>query len=224
MCYKFMLVETKIKLNKTLYVKDPEETELGKEIINKSIELIYELGLDKFTFKKLAIKIGSNEPSIYRYFENKQQLLSYLNSWYWSWIEFNIDNNIRNIQSNKTKLKIIIQVLTNSSTYDANFGHIDEEKLSHIIIRAYQGIFVDQNKSKKYDIFESFDSLCNKISIVIRDSNPEYSSPKALAISLIKIVHEQIFFLINCSSITEIKDNSFLIAFTENILFSTLKI
>lgn len=219
-----MLVETKIKLNKTLYVKDPEETELGKEIISKSIELIYELGLDKFTFKKLAIKIGSNEPSIYRYFENKQQLLSYLNSWYWSWIEFNIDNNIRNIQSNKTKLKIIIQVLTNSSTYDANFGHIDEEKLSHIIIRAYQGIFVDQNKSKKYDIFESFDSLCNKISIVIKDSNPEYSSPKALAISLIKIVHEQIFFLINCSSITEIKDNSLLIVFTENILFSTLKI
>lgn len=219
-----MLFETKIKLNKTLYVKDPEETELGKHIITKSIDLIYELGLDKFTFKKLAIEIGSNEPSIYRYFENKQQLLSYLNSWYWSWIEFNIDNNIRNIQSNKEKLKIIIQVLTNSSTYDANFAHIDEQKLSHVIIRAYQGIFVDQSESKKYNIFEAFDSLCEKISLIIKDSNKNYDSPKALAIAVIKIVHEQLFFSINYPPITEITDTSFLRVFTENILFSTLKI
>lgn len=218
-----MRIETKIKLNDNLYIKDPEETDLGKHIINKSIDIIYNIGFDKFTFKKLAISIKSNEPSIYRYFENKQQLLSYIHSWYWSWVEFNIDNNLRNINPSKEKLKIIIKTLSNSSKYDDNFKHIDEEKLSKIVIRDYQGIFISDD-NEKYNTFESFDSLCRKISSIIIEIAPNYDSPNALAISLIKLVYEQMFFFINHSDITEIKDINQLNNFIENILFSSLKI
>jgi AcrR family transcriptional regulator len=218
-----MRIETKIKLNDNLYIKDPEETDLGKQIINKSIDIIYNIGFDKFTFKKLALSIKSNEPSIYRYFENKQQLLSYIHSWYWSWVEFNIDNNLRNINPSKEKLKIIIKTLSNSSKYDDNFKHIDEEKLSKIVIRDYQGIFISDD-NEKYNTFESFDSLCKKISSIIIEIAPNYDSPNALAISLIKLVYEQMFFFINHSDITEIKDINQLNNFIENILFSSLKI
>ena len=58
-----------------------------------------EIGFENFTFKKLGEQIGSNESSIYRYFESKHKLMLYLSSWYWAWIEYRLvfaTNNINN--------------------------------------------------------------------------------------------------------------------------------
>lgn len=217
-----MKVEFRLKLDKALYIKDPEETILGKEIVSKSIELIYELGFEKFTLKKLANHINSNEPSIYRYFENKQQLLIYLLSWYWTWIEFNIDNNTRNIKDPRERIKIIIKILSNSLTYDAKFTHINEEKLGLIAIRSYQGLFINKDKN----IFSAFDSLCNKVSKVINELDSNYKLPKTIAISLIKIIQEQLFLKFNFPDMTELKDdndNQILIDFSEKFVFSFLE-
>jgi AcrR family transcriptional regulator len=79
-----LLANIKIQVNSKTYVKDPETSDLGKKIIKNSILLIDEIGFEEFTFKKLGEKIGSNESSIYRYFENKHKLLVYLSSWYWA--------------------------------------------------------------------------------------------------------------------------------------------
>jgi AcrR family transcriptional regulator len=83
-----LLLSLKIQVNDKIYVKDPETSSLGRKIIQESINLIYEIGFENFTFKKLGERIGSNESSIYRYFESKHKLLVYLSSWYWSWIEY----------------------------------------------------------------------------------------------------------------------------------------
>ena len=85
-----LLQSVKIAINEKLYLKDPESSELGKRIVEKSIVMINELGFDGFTFKKLGIAIKSNESSIYRYFENKHKLLLYLTSWYWGWLEYQL--------------------------------------------------------------------------------------------------------------------------------------
>ena len=61
----------KISVPDKIFIKDPESSDLGKRIIEHSILLIDEIGFDSFTFKKLGVKIGSNESSIYRYFESK---------------------------------------------------------------------------------------------------------------------------------------------------------
>ena len=70
-----LLSNFKISVNPDIYLKDPESSELGRKIINHSIALIDELGFEQFTFKKLGVRIASNESSIYRYFENKHMLL-----------------------------------------------------------------------------------------------------------------------------------------------------
>ena len=57
------------------YLKDPQGSELGINILKASIELIEEIGIEDFTFKKLSIRIESTEASVYRYFESKHQLL-----------------------------------------------------------------------------------------------------------------------------------------------------
>ncbi|MBT8290820.1 MAG: TetR/AcrR family transcriptional regulator, partial [Muriicola sp.] len=85
---KRLLQTIKIEVNRKTYVKDPESSDLGKRIVEHSILMIHELGFDSFTFKKLGASIGSNESSIYRYFENKHKLLLYLTSWYWGWQEY----------------------------------------------------------------------------------------------------------------------------------------
>ena len=70
-----MKLEVQIKMNASLYLRDPEQSELGKNIIKFSIELIHKHGFEAFTFKKLAEAIGTTEAGVYRYFENKHKLL-----------------------------------------------------------------------------------------------------------------------------------------------------
>ena len=78
-----LLQSIKIGINNKIYLKDPESSNLGKKILEYSILMIDEMGFEGFTFKKLGARIGSNESSIYRYFESKHKLLLYLTSWYW---------------------------------------------------------------------------------------------------------------------------------------------
>jgi len=102
----------KIGIHEDLYVKDPESSALGKKIVEKSIVLIDEIGFDSFTFKKLGAEIGSNESSIYRYFENKHKLLLYLTSWYWAWKEYQLVFSTNNIEDPRQVLETAINVLT----------------------------------------------------------------------------------------------------------------
>ena len=50
-------------------------TKRQEEIIEKSIELIAEKGIQGLTIKILAKKINVTEPAIYRHFENKTEIL-----------------------------------------------------------------------------------------------------------------------------------------------------
>ena len=51
-------------------------TERQTEIINTSIDIIAEQGIQKLTIKNIAKAIGISEPAIYRHFENKLSILS----------------------------------------------------------------------------------------------------------------------------------------------------
>ena len=49
-----MKLQLQIKMNEALFLRNPEQSELGKKIITHSIQLIYKNGFEAFTFKKLA--------------------------------------------------------------------------------------------------------------------------------------------------------------------------
>ena len=83
-----MAIRIQMQLNEKLYLRDPQDTKLGRKIIRHSILLIDEIGFEQFNFKKLAERIESTEASVYRYFENKHLLLVYLLCWYWEWTKF----------------------------------------------------------------------------------------------------------------------------------------
>jgi AcrR family transcriptional regulator len=111
----------KIQVNNKIYLKDPETSALGKKIIENSILLINEIGFEEFTFKKLGDLIGSNESSIYRYFESKHKLLVYLSSWYWSWIEYRLVFATNNIADATEKLKKAMKMMPQQRTLTSRY-------------------------------------------------------------------------------------------------------
>ena len=85
-----MEVHFSFDINPLLFKKNPEESAIGRQIVGNSIELIHELGIENFTFKKLSTKIKTTEATVYRYFENKHRLLIYITTWFWTWMEYQI--------------------------------------------------------------------------------------------------------------------------------------
>lgn len=169
-----------------IYVKDPETSDLGKKIIEHSIDLIDEIGFDNFTFKKLGERIGSNESSIYRYFENKHKLLLYLSSWYWGWIEFKLILSTNNIVNPLEKLTKAIEVVTEEINIDNNHPHIDEVKLHQIVICEFSKSYLTKevDAENKNGYFLLYKRVINLIIHIAEEVNPNYPYMKSL-ISLV---------------------------------------
>lgn len=200
-----LLSNLKIAVPDKIYIKDPESSDLGKRIIQNSIELIDEIGFDSFTFKKLGLKIGSNESSIYRYFESKHKMLLYLASWYWAWIEYQLVFVTHNITDPSMKLKNAIKVVTKSIESDATYSHIDEIKLNRIIInensKSYLTKEVDIENKEGY--FIVYKRLISRLKDMILNINPDYLYASSLASTLVEGALHQHFLRDHFKSITD---------------------
>jgi AcrR family transcriptional regulator len=201
------MAKLKLQMNKNLFLRDPQETDLGRNIIQESIAMIDELGFEKFTFKKLAMQIESTEASIYRYFENKHRLLVYLMSWYWNWLEYRIDFDTNNIEDPKRKLEIAIGIIGEKKSQDNSFPEVDEQALNRIVIaesdKTYLTKQVDIDNSE--GLFRGFKSICAKITSFILEINPTYKYPNALVSTILQAAHQQLFYAEHLPSLTELK-------------------
>jgi AcrR family transcriptional regulator len=220
-----ILSNIKIQVNEKLYVKDPETSTLGKRIIEESILLIDEIGFDDFTFKKLGEKIGSNESSIYRYFENKHRLLVYLSSWYWSWMEYRLVFATSNHADSWQKLKKAVAIVTEKVEDDKNTTHINEAVLNKIIIAEFTKTFhtkeIDQeNKEGFYFIYKR---VINRISTIIKEVNPAYSYANSLASTIVEGALHQHFLKDHMKSITDCNQTISPTDFYFNLIESILK-
>lgn len=200
-----VLSNLKIQINEKIYVKNPETSELGKKILEQSILLIDEIGFDNFTFKKLGEKIGSNESSIYRYFENKHKLLVYLSSWYWSWMEYKLVFSTANITDPKEKLKKAIIIVTEKVTDDRSTAHINEAILNKIIIAEFTKTLhtkeVDQENKEGF--FLIYKRVISRIVAIVNELNPEYLFSKSLISSVVEGSLHQYFLEEHLKTITD---------------------
>ena len=89
-------------------------TERQAEIIEKSMDLIAEKGIQGLTIKNLSKSIGISEPAIYRHFASKFEILeTIINSF-----KQNIVNNITTINENETDALTKLRGLF-SSTFES---------------------------------------------------------------------------------------------------------
>lgn len=222
-----MEYQFKVKMNEGLYLRNPEDTELGRKILKHSVELIYKLGFEAFNFKKLAEDIGSTEAGVYRYFENKHKLLIYITAWYFGWIGFQIGFQTNNIEVPRVKLRKIISLLSSPIEDDKQTSYIDESLLHPVIVaegsKAYLTKQVEENN--KLQFFQPYKDLCTLIGNVILEYNPSYKFPKSLASTIIEIAHFQNFFMHNLSSLTDFSKKNKeteIVEFLMDLVFSSL--
>jgi AcrR family transcriptional regulator len=223
-----MEAQLQIKMNENLFLRDPEQTELGKKIIRHSIQIIYKNGFEIFNFKKLAEHIGTTEAGIYRYFENKHRLLIYITAWYWGWLQYRIVFNTNNINKPAVKLKKVIQLLATTVVDDDNTIHINEDLLHQIIISEGSKAYLTKHVSEdnKEQLFKPYKDLCAVVADIILECNSKYKYPRSLASTIIEMAHFQNFFMNNLPSLTDFgktKDELKVVAFLEDLVFSSIK-
>ena len=221
-----VLANFKIQINDKIYVKDPETSDLGRKILEQSIILIDEIGFDNFTFKKLGEKIGSNESSIYRYFENKHKLLVYLSSWYWSWMEYKLVFATANITDPKEKLKKAITIVTGKVRDDSTTVYINESILNKIIIAEFTKTLHTKeiDLENKEGFFLIYKRVISRIIAFVNEVNPEYQFAKSLISSIVEGSLHQYFLKEHLKSITDCDDEISPTNFYVNLIETTLNI
>ncbi len=224
-----MKLALQINMNPSLYLRDPEGTDLGKNIIKHSIQLIHDTGFEAFTFKKLAESIGTTEAGVYRYFENKHKLLVYIISWYWRWLDFQIGYQTKNLTNPVSKLKKVITILATTVEDDLMTGHVDESILHQILISEGSKAFLTKqvNQDNKQEYFKPYKDLCNTVGEIILECNPKYKYPHSLASTIIEMAHLQNFFMNHLPLLTDFsksKDEKEIIKYLEDLVFNTIRI
>lgn len=221
-----LLLNLKISVPEKLYVKDPESSDLGKRIVQNSIILIDQLGFEEFTFKKLGTQIGSNESSIYRYFENKHMLLLYLTNWYWGWTEYRLVFSTAALNDPKQKLQQALEVVTQVVREDSNFSHINEVLLSKIIISEYSKSYLTKgvDAENKEGYFLIYKRLVTRLREIIQDVNPNYPYPASLASTVLEGTLHQHFLKEHFTSITDCGDTISPTDYFTHLVYNTLNL
>ncbi len=224
-----MAWEIQVKVNEQLYIRNPELSELGKNILSNGIHMIDQLGLEEFTFKKLATQLSTNESSIYRYFESKHRLLLYYFEWYWRWMDYQLTYNVKNVKDPVEKIDIFIHVLMLKKEDMIQEGEeVDKEALHRIIIKEASKTYltkqVVEDNQKKF--FKPYKDFTAKLSDIILEHNPDYKYSHSLSSTLIETSHAQYFFMQNLPSLTDFgisKDVNEVISFLKELAYSCKK-
>ncbi|MGJ5643261.1 TetR/AcrR family transcriptional regulator [Formosa sp. S-31] len=214
-----------IVINPDLYIKNPESSDLGKKIVNKGIVLIDECGFEAFNFKKLGKLIGSNESSIYRYFENKHYFLMYLVNWYWSWIEYKLIVALSSATTPKEKLHNAICILTEEVKEDHSFSYIDEVVLNRIIISESIKSFYtkDVDLENKKGFHKIYKRVVQRVSQLVLDVNPNFEFPVMLVSTVIESALQQRYFAEHIPGLTNtMQDKNDLVRFYKELVDKTL--
>lgn len=200
-----LLSNFKIRVPEAIFIKDPESSNLGQNIISGSIELIDSMGFESFNFKKLGVHIGSNESSIYRYFESKHKLLVYLSSWYWSWLEYRVVMATFSLGDPRAQLNRAVEIIAEEVKQDSNFTYVNEVALNRIIVNESSKSFLTKtvDAENKAGNFESYKSLIQRLVLMIQGACPDYRYAKSLSSTIVEASLHQHFLRDHFKSITD---------------------
>lgn len=221
--------QIQIQLNEKLFVRDPTSSEVGRNIVKHGAIMIEKMGLEEFTFKKLAVKLKTNESSIYRYFENKHRLLVYLVDWYWRWIEYQVVVQTNNIKEPVKKIDVILNILMLKINGDLVGGpEVDKQVLHALVIKEASKSYLTSHvaEDNKLQLFKPYKDLCARIADIFLEINPKYRYARSLTSTILEMAHYQYFFMHNLPRLTDfglVKDENEIINFLRHLALSALR-
>lgn len=221
-----ILTNIRIQINENLYIKDPESSQLGAQIVTQGIQLIKNIGFERFTFKKLANSIQSTESSIYRYFENKHKFLLYITTLYWSYMEYRLVIQTNSIEDEYSKLMKAIEIVTGTPENLSLSISIDQLALRDIVIseftKAYHNKAVDDENKKGF--FQVYKRLVFRLLEMIESLDPSYPYPRSLASSVIDGALHQHYLAMHFKNITDCNTAQKTCDFFKNIVTNQLNL
>ncbi len=202
-----MAIQVYISPNTTLYLRDPQATPLGKQIITAAISAFDELGLERLTFRKLAAEVGCTEATVYRYFSDKQQLLVYLVSWYWDWVHYLLQSAAQMPTDPVSKLRAAVTALTQPMVANPAVPYIDERILHHVVVtegmKAYYSKTTDRHN--RDGVFLPYKQLVETLADLILAVSPSFAYPHTLATTLFEMAHNQIYYAEHLPRLTDVR-------------------
>ncbi len=201
-----MAIQVHISPNETLFLRDPQHTPLGRQILSAAIASLHQLGLEDLTFRKLAVEVGCTEASVYRYFSGKHQLLLYLVSWYWDWVHYLIQAAAQRTVDPVEKLRAAVGALAHPMVDNPAVPYINERVLHQVVItegmKAYYLKTTDEHN--RAGVFLPYKLLVETLADLISKVSPDFAYPRTLATTLFEMAHCQIYYAEHLPRLTDV--------------------
>lgn len=192
---KALLQQITIEVSPKVYLKEPYSSDLGKSIVRDGVLLINEIGLEAFTFKKLAHRMCTTESSIYRYFENKHKFLLYLIDWYWGWLEYEIVMATTNLGKPEEELSRMLHIMCDPIADDLHHQHLDLHLLHKIVIEESPKAFFTKEVEidNQNGLFKGYKRVVSRLADAITATHENYPYSLSLATTAIETINQQQF-------------------------------
>jgi AcrR family transcriptional regulator len=203
-----LLKSVNIIVDEHTFVKDPSSSALGQMLVREGVDLMLELGLEGFTFKKLAEKVESTEGAVYRYFENKHKFFLYLYNWYWNYMDYRLRFSINNLNNPDDKLSRVVAILTDED-FDEQHQNLNLANLHALVIQEAPKAFLTKHVGKEYSqgVFKSFQNFVDIFANIISELNSDFKHPTALSISIIDSIYQQHYYRQHVPALTDLSAN-----------------
>ena len=207
-----------------LSLKDPETSELGRSILADGLVLMNELGLEAFTFKKLAAHIGSTEVSLYKYFPNKHRLLQYYFQLYWLWLRRVCGRHAEKARDPREALDHVVEAICGVWPKGLPPMQIDPGALRLLLInegmKSYLHKNVDDDNARR--LFMPYKELSAFVAELMVACRKDVPMPRSFATTVIETAHSLPFAMEHLPSLTELSSRKDLKQLAAHLLHRTV--
>ena len=179
---------------------------MGLRILAEGLALMNAIGLEAFTFKKLAERIGCTEVTVYHYFANKQRLLQYYFQVYWLWLATQCQQEGRALKDPVARLHGDIRALCGLWPADTFAAQFDPSDLRDLVINEGSKSFMHKNVDfdNKLKLFKPYKDLCMHIATELKACAPRMKTPRSFATTLVEMAHSLEFAMHHLPALTEL--------------------
>lgn len=179
---------------------------MGVRILGEGLALMNGIGLEAFTFKKLAERMGSTEMTVYHYFANKQRLLQYYYQMYWLWLATYCQQEGRALQDPMERLRGDIRAICGLWPADARAAQFDPSELRELVINEGSKSFMHKNvdSDNRLKVFKPYKDLCGHLASELKACSPRIRHVRSFATTLVEMAHSLEFAMNHLPALTEL--------------------
>ena len=207
-----------------LSLKDPESSELGRSILAEGLALMNDLGLEGFTFKKLAAHIGSTEVSLYKYYPNKHRLLQYYFQLYWLWLRQVCGRHAEKARTPLEGLEHVVETICGVWPKDLPDLQLDAHALRLLVInegmKSYLHKNVDDDNARR--LFLPYKELSAFVAELLVACRKDVPMPRSFSTTVIEMAHSLPFAMEHLPSLTELSNRKDLKPLAQHLFHRTV--